>query len=674
MGYKRTIAVVGSDGSGKTQLIESILFLNKVISTRREDPEAPSLIDTEEEEKKRKFTIKLKAFSCGGFNFIDTPGIFEYRKDIQNAIIVSDGVLFVYNPEKGLTVHGLRIWEDIKDSKTPVFVVINGIDKGINISSIIDDLKLRFGGGSFMPVTVPLGDSQAGVFNLFENKGYSHKPGDTKFTEVSPDAVGSSFEELRVQAIESIVEQDEELMEKYLETGDISMDVLGPVMIKGILSGEIIPLFCTSALNLTGIPQLLSALDNYVPSPDKKTIKLEEGEEQGSEDSGFLGYVFNTSFDPFSGKFSYVKVMAGVIDSSTPLFNSTKRVSEKISGIQIVKGKDLVKTDRAVIGDIVVLPKLSDTHIGDTLCTSKQQRVIHTEPPQKPVLFYAVKPKGQKDEQKITSSMNRLLQEESSLVLFREPQTKELILGGLGQIQIDIFTERLKRKFDVEIELLPPKIPYRETITKSANAQGKYKKQTGGRGQYGDTWIKIEPQPRGKGFEFVDNIVGGVIPKNFIPSVEKGIKDTMEKGLLAGYPIVDVKVTLYDGSHHSVDSSDMAFQIAGSLGFKKAYEQAAPVILEPIMKLEIVVPDDYIGQINGDITSKRGKILKMEPLGGFQRIVALAPQAEIQQFAAELSTMTQGQGYFTMEFDHYEIVPPHLQQKIIEESKKASEG
>jgi len=464
--------------------------------------------------------------------------------------------------------------------------------------------------------------------------------------------------------VEDIAECDEELMDKYLEEGELSIDDIQNGLRKGVASGNLIPVICGSALNSIGIIPLMDIIVTSLPSPldrgvvvGKKPNTEEEIERTPDEKEPFSAMVFKTIADPYAGKLTLFKVFSGTLTSDFVFYNASKNLSEKCGNIFYLEGKTQVPVESLIPGDIAALAKLKETSTGDTMCDAKSPIVYDKVPLINPVVRYAVEPKSKGDEEKIHSSLNRLIDEDQTLSIYRDPQTGETILSGVGQVHIDITLEKLKRKFGVSVNLKQPKVPYKETIKGKTRIQGKYKKQSGGKGQYGDTWLEIEPLPKGSGFEFVDRIVGGVIPRTYIPAVEKGIVEAMLDGILAGYPIVDLRVSLVDGTYHAVDSSEMAFKIAGSMGFKKGFQECHPTLLEPIVDISIEMPDEYMGEVIGDLNSRRGRVLGMDKEGSNQVIKGQVPLAEILSYALDLTSITSGRGTFSYEISHYEEVP-----------------
>jgi len=526
---------------------------------------------------------------------------------------------------------------------------------------------------------LPIGVEEGfkGVVDLCHMKACLFEGDSGKFAQADiPEELKKTAQEMRLQLMESVAETDDALLEKYLEGQELSVEELKRAIRSGVLKGKLFPILYGSATRLIGIPQLLDAVVDYLPSP------LDEGEVQGknpvtgevekrtADPNGHLAaYVFKTIIDPFAGKLSVMRVISGRIATDMSVYNPNKEAKEKIGQMFRLEGKKQEVVREASAGEIVAAAKLKDVSSGDTFCEERAPVQFDGPPHFSPLISFALEPKTKADEEKVPQGLHRMMEEDPTIEVHRDEETRDFILSGMGQQHVEIIVEKLKRKYGAEVILKAPKVPYKETVRGSASAQGKLKKQSGGRGQYGDTWLKIEPLPHGKGFEFVDDVVGGAIPRNYIPAVEKGVKEAMAGGVLAGYPMVDVRVTLYDGSYHDVDSSDMAFKIAGSIGFKNAVEKAKPVILEPIMTMEVTMPDDCMGDVIGDLNSRRGKVLGMNTKGHSQVIKCRVPMSEVLKYAPDLRSITSGRGEFHMEFSHYEEVPPHLAEKVIKEAK-----
>ncbi|MCD6353426.1 MAG: elongation factor G [Proteobacteria bacterium] len=684
----RNIAITAHCGAGKTSLGEAFLFNGKVSDRLCRVDEGNSVLDYEPEEIKRKTTISSSfhhiKWNKKEINIIDTPGDTNFISDTFSSLTIVDGAILLVDAVAGVEIQTGMIWEAISEKKIPALLFVNKMDREradfLNaIKNIEENLDVK-------PVVlqIPIGkeDDFKGVIDLISQKALLFSiDGSGSVTPAGiPDDLKDQASEYREKLVEAVAESEDELIEKYLEAGELSDDEINKGLRSGILNNTFTPVFCGSALLNIGIQPVLDLIADYFPSPQDRpslaSINPETGEEEKLKidpAAPFSGFVFKTIADPYTGKLTIFKICSGKLDSDSTIFNVTRNAKEKIGQLLKIEGKIQKPINQGVTGDILALAKLKETTTNDTLAEEKNASSFKAIEYPTPALFYAIEPKSKGDEDKITASLTRLQEEDPTIQINRDPQTREFIISGMGQIHLEVVLEKLKRKFGVEVELKTPKVPYKETIKGKTRVQGKYKRQSGGRGQYGDTWLEIEPVPHGQGFEFVNKIVGGVIPKNFIPSVEKGIVDAMNEGILAGYPVVDVKVSLVDGSYHAVDSSDMAFKIAGSMGFKKGFVEAKPILLEPIMKMEITVPDECQGDIIGDLNSRRGKVLGMDPKNKNQVIQTLVPMAEILDYDHTLKSVTSGRGTFTMVLDTYEEVPAFLSEKIIAASKTEKE-
>ena len=681
----RNVGFFGHGDDGKTSLCEVILFLGGENNRIGSVDEGNSLLDFEPEEVDRKLTLSLSVghifWKDAKINIIDTPGYPNFFSEAIVAMSVVDTAVIVSDTSE-VKLQAEKAWKLASERGVPRAVFVTKMDDpSADFYGFLDKLKERFEGVKFVPITLPIGsgDSFKGVFDVISGKAFIYQ--DDRSGKYQEDSVqDDKIESARSDSIESIIEMDDEVMEKYLEGEELPKEDILRCLKKGMESGELVPVFCGSSLKNIGVSHFLDYIVSTFPDPSfrkevtgKNPSSGEEVKRRISVDEPTSCFVFKTISDPFAGKITIFKIFSGVVTPDMTLYNPNKLVREKIGGLFALIGKKQKNAPKGVAGDILATTKLKETSTMDTLCDEKNQIVYPPVELPQAVISYAIEPKTKGDEEKIINALHRLMEEDPSIKISRNEQTKELLLSGMGQTHIEVIVEKLKRKFGVEVNMKEPKVPYKETIKAKARAQGKYKKQTGGRGQYGDCWLEIEPLPRGKEFEFVDKIVGGVIPKQFIPAVEKGVREAMQSGILAGYPVTDVKVTVYDGSHHPVDSSELAFKIAGSLAFKKAMEQAKPVLLEPIMKLEIIVPEECMGDVIGDLNSRRGKVQGFETKAGWTTIRALVPMAEVLKYAPALRSITSGRGEFTMEFSHYEEVPPQIAQKIIEEARAERE-
>ena len=681
----RNVALVGHGGCGKTSLAEALLFSSGGIDRLGKVDDGATTSDYDPDEIKRKISINSTIVPCewqgAKINFIDTPGYADFVGDVKSALKVVESALLVVCAVSGIEVGTETTWEFAQESSVPRAFFVNKMDReNADFYAVAEALRVRFGSG-VVPVQLPIGsqDSFKGVVDLIEMKAQvgAGKPTEGEIPADMAEAVAKYREAL----IEAAAEVDDELITKYLEGEELTNEEIARGLAMGFRTGKVIPIFVGSALKNIGLAGLLDEIMNTFPSPAEiEAVKgfhpQAEAEEQRQplDTEPFSALVFKTLADPYVGKLTYFRVYSGVLKSDSHIFNSTEGVDERIGQAYFLKGKNQEATSEVHAGDIGAVAKLAGTGTGDTLCDKARPIKYPAIEFPAPVYSVAIKAKTKADEDKLGPSLARLADEDPTFQYRREPETGETLVSGLGESHVEIVVDRLKRKFGVEVGVDTPKTPYRETITNTASAQGKHKKQTGGRGQYGDAWVEIEPLERSSGFEFQDAIVGGSIPRQYIPAVEKGVREAMERGILAGYPVVDMKAKVYDGSFHNVDSSEMAFKMAGILAFQKAAEKANPVLLEPIVSLEVIVPDEYMGDIIGDLNTKRGKILGMEPLSdGKQRIKALVPQGEMLRYAIDLRSIARGRGSFTVEPSHYEPVPAHAAQQIIEQRKKEKE-
>jgi elongation factor G len=681
----RNVAIVGHGSTGKTTLCEACLFITGKTDRPGRVDEGTSCMDFEPEEQKRRISIGAATNSIEWekhkINLLDTPGDSNFAFDTQSCLRVADGVVVVIDAVGGVEFQTEKVWEYADMHKLPRIVFVNRMDRErADFIKTLESVSNRLGTKA-TPIYLPVGKENAfkGIVDLIGNKAliFDEAKGTYKTADI-PSDMSADVEKYRESMVEDIAESDEALMEKYLEAGELSIEDLKTGLRKGVLEGGIVPVACGSALKNIGITNLIETIVDILPSPvDRgpatgKKPGTDAAEIRKPEESEpFSAMVFKTIADPYAGRLTLFRVFSGTVSSDSTFHNATRKTNERFGNIFFLEGKNQKPVDAALVpGDIAAVAKLKETATGDTICTEKSPLVFEKISPAPAIMSFAVAPKSRGDEDKIVSSINRLLEEDPTLSFHRDEQTKEMILSGMGQVHIEVTVEKMKRKFGVEVTLKIPKVPYKETIKGKTNVQGKYKKQSGGRGQFGDTWLDIEPLPRGGGFEFVDKIVGGVIPQQYRPAVEKGIVEAMGEGVLAGYPVVDVKVSLVDGSYHTVDSSEMAFKIAGSLGFKKGVLACQPVLLEPIVNIDIEIPDEYMGDVIGDLNSRRGKVLGMDSKGANQIVKGLVPLAEILKYAPDLRSMTSGRGTFTYEHSHYEEVPPYISEKIIAESKK----
>jgi len=682
--FLRNIAIVGHGATGKTSLCESLLFIAGKTDRQGRVDDGTSSMDFEPEEQKRRISISAATnffeWEKHKITILDTPGDSNFSYDTKNCLRVADGAVVVIDAVGGVEFQTEKVWEYADEYKLPRVVFISRMDRErADFFTCMETIKSRLGKKA-TPVVLPIGkeDKFQGVVDLITKKAliFDGTGGTYKSADIPAD-MKDAVEKYRENMVEDIAESDEQLMDKYLDAGELTVDELKAGLKKGVTSSSLIPVVCGSALKNIGIAPLIDAVINALPSPlergpvtGKKPGKDEMETRNPEESAPFSGIVFKTIADPYAGRLTLFRVFSGTLSSDSTFYNSSRKITERFGNVFFLEGKSQKPVESLVPGDIAAVAKLKETSTGDTICNEKAPIIFEKVIPPPPIMSFAVAPKSRGDEDKIVSSINRIIEEDPTLTFRREEQTKEMILSGMGQVHIEVSVEKMKRKFGVELTLKTPKVPYKETIKGKTNVQGKYKKQSGGRGQFGDCWLDIEPLPRGGGFEFVDKIVGGVIPQQYRPAVDKGIIEAMSEGVVAGYPVVDVKVSLVDGSYHTVDSSEMAFKIAGSLGFKKGVLACQPVLLEPIVNIDIEIPDEYMGDVIGDLNGRRGKVLGMESKGPNRIIKGQVPLAEILRYAPDLRSMTSGRGTFTYEHSHYEEVPPFIAEKIIAESKK----
>ena len=681
----RNVGLLGHGGSGKTSLGEAILFDAKATTRLCKVDDENSNFDSEPEEIKRKSSISTGFGTVGWkgrrITVIDTPGDYAFFEDTRSCAVAMDSAVVVVSAVDGVEVGTERVWELLGELKTPPALFVNKLDRErADFERTLNDIKETLN-PSVVPLTLPIGQEAdfRGVVNLLSGKALLYEDdGSGSFTEGEvPADMAAAVEEARTNLIEGIAETDEELMEKFFEEGTLTNEEMGRGIATAMAEGNFIPLFCGSATHNIGVQPLLDLIASAFPSP------LARGEVKGfapdgetelvretSVDAPFSAYVFKTNADPFAGRLTVFRVFSGKLPGEGTLYNLTLGSKENYNRLFVVGGKKGDTVSGAAVGDIVAFAKLKEVKTGHTLGDPGDPILYRGLEKPPPAIAFALSPRSQGDEDKLAMALQRLLEEDPAMEIERDELSKQLILKGMGQVHIEVIVEKMRRKFGVEVDLSLPRVPYRETIkVKVTGVEGKHKKQTGGRGQFGVAYIDMEPKERGEGFEFKDDIFGGSIPRTYIPAVEKGIREASERGFLAGYPVVDFQARLYDGKFHAVDSSEMAFKIAGSLAFKNAMEKAKPTLLEPIMNMEIVVPNDYMGDIMGDVSSRRGRVLGMEPRGKNQVIRAQVPLALVQKYAPDLRSMTGGRGTFVMELSHYEEVPAELQEKIIEAAK-----
>ncbi len=683
----RNLAIVGHGGTGKTSLCESLLFVSGKNERLGRVDDATSTMDYEPEEQKRRVSISSAAnfieWEKHKINIIDTPGDSNFTYDIKCSMSVVENSIIVIDAVGGVEFQTQKVWELADEFKLPRILFISRMDRErADFNKALESIKSKFA-KKVTPVCLPIGaeDKFNGIVDLISSKAYlfSDNKGIGKAIDI-PAEMMDTVKSNRATMVEDIAETDDGLMNKYLEAGELSPEELQQGLKKGVCSGSLIPVVCGSSIKGIGISLLMELIVSSLASPvDRISVKGKKPgtnnieERKPSEDEPFSAIVFKTIADPYAGRLTLFRVYSGKLNPDSSIYNSTKKITEKFGHIFFLEGKNQKQAEVLIPGDIAGVAKLKETTTGDTLCNEKFPIIFEKVAVPPPIMSYAMEPKTRGDEDKIASSIHRLTEEDPTIVFTRNVETKEMILSGMGQVHIEVNIEKMKRKFGVEVNLNIPKIPYKETIKGKTNVQGKYKKQSGGRGQFGDCWIDIEPLPRGSGFVFEDKIVGGVIPGQYRPAVEKGIVEAAAKGVLAGYPVVDFKIALTFGSYHTVDSSEMAFKIAGSMAFQKGVMDCQPILLEPIVNIEIEIPDEYMGDVIGDLNSRRGRVQGMDSNGSNQVIKGQVPLAEILKYAPDLRSMTSGRGNFTYTPSHYDEVPAYIAEKIIAESKKEKE-
>jgi elongation factor G len=679
----RNVALVGHSGSGKTQLASAALFDAGAVNRFGKVDEGTTVTDFDDEEIARKHTLSSSLayaeWNKTKINLIDTPGMANFLADARAALQVVDAALVVVDAVSGVQVQTEKTWQAADELKLPRLVVVNRLDR--ERASLERTLQSIHGtlSRTVIPVQLPIGEERSfrGVVDLVSQKAYLYQPdGSGKMTEAAiPADMADATATARESLIEMVAEADESLMEKFFEAGTLTQEQLVAGLRSATATAKVFPLLCTSSSLNVGIQPLLDAIVGFVPSPAERPVRAldsktgEPIERPFSENGASSAFVWKTIADPFAGRITLFRVMTGVLKTDSTVYNKTRDAAERLGHVVLLQGKTQTPVPELRAGDLGAVPKLKDTLTNDTLGDRSDPAVFPSMKFPEPVLSYAIEPKSRGDEDKISTSMHRLEEEDPSISYSRDPQTKELLLSGQGQLHIEVTVAKLKRRFGVDVNLKPPRIPYRETIKAATEAHGRHKKQTGGHGQFGDCKIKVEPLPRGTDFEFVDDIFGGSIPRQFIPAVEKGIQDARTRGYLAGYPMVDFRVTVFDGSYHDVDSNELSFKLAGSLAFKDAMTRARPTILEPIMNVEVYAPSDFAGDLMGDLNSRRGRIGGMDTRGATTIIKAQVPMAEMLTYEQHLTSATGARGSYHMEFSHYEEVPTPLQAKIIAASK-----
>jgi len=672
----RNVIILAHSHAGKTQLSEALLYSGGAIPKAGSVTGKNTASDYNEDEKERQASINSSILHLVHndikVNIIDTPGFSDFQGGIQGGAKAVEAAILVINASSGVQVGTEAMMKLIRKENLPSIVFINRMDKDdADFNKCVESVRSKIKRGlAVVGYPIGKGSSFKGIANLLTKEGIDKLSGDDK---TQADKLSNSL-------TETVAESDDALLEKYLEKGELSKDEITSTFRKGIVSGKIAPVFAGSAINNLGVKELLDAIVNFLPSPiDRPPVEAVNGSNnepikvETKADGPFAAQVFKTISDPYVGQISVLKIFQGKITGNTSVFNVTKQSKEKLSPLYSLQGKDQKTQDVAYGGDIIGVVKLKSTETNDSLGEEKNPIKFNDINFPKPAISFSIKPKSRSDEDKIMTTLHKLTAEDPTFRSERDVQTKELIASGMGELHINIMLKRMKQKYGVSVDMGTPKVAYKETITAKGDAQHRHKKQSGGAGQFAEVWMRIEPLSRGAGFEFVDEVVGGAIPTQFVASCEKGIRAAMESGALAGFQIVDIRAVVYDGKTHPVDSKDIAFQIAARQGFKEAMLKAKPVLLEPIMLVDIVIPDEYMGDITGSLNSRRGRIMGMDPGEGVQTIKAQVPLDEMYKYVNELKSITAGRGTYTMQFSHYEVVPSNLAQNIIEKAKKAKE-
>jgi len=683
----RNVGVVGHGGVGKTSLVEAMLYAAKVTTRQGRVDDGTSLSDYTDDEIERKVSIGASLLHLEWknhkINIVDLPGYQDFIGEVVGGLRVTETALILLSAQSGVEVGTEQVWNIAENYKLARMFFVNRMEKEhANFEQVVKQTRESFG-QKVVPLQIPIGEGPdfKGMVDLVKMKAlYFERDGKLKEEKI-PAELEAKTKEYQEKLIEAVAETDDALLEKFFDKGELSDDEIKQGLRKGIAERAIYPLVCGSALENVGVSALLDLLATYLPSPSD-FVQI-QGKVPGTEkekvmkispDESLCAFAFKIVSEPHVGELTFLKVYSGKLQSGMDVYNSTREVSERIGQIYALNGRERREIGIVNAGDIAAVVKLKNTKTGDTFCDKKDPIILPIISFPTPVINMGIRPKKRGDEEKIANGFAKLHEEDPTFIMQVDSDVRQTIIYGQGELHLEIMVDRLKRRFGVEVELEKPRIPYRETITTKVEAQGKYKRQSGGRGQYGDVWLRLEPLPRGEGFEFVNKIVGGAIPSKFIPSVEKGIVGAMAEGVLAGYKVMDAKITLYDGTFHDVDSSDLAFKIAGSMGFKNAAAKAKPVVLEPIYNIEVIVSEDFMGDVMGDLSSRRGKISGMDQEGNFQKIKAQVPLAELYKYSTSLRSLTQGRGLHTRQFSHYEEVPREIADKLIKEAQQAKEA
>jgi elongation factor G len=679
----RNLVLLGHGGCGKTMLAEAMLYATKATDRFGKVDDGNSVMDSDPEEIKRKISIStafapLEYADCK-VNLLDTPGFFDFVGEVKGALRAVGSACIVSRPLAKVEVGTEKAWLYCEEQKFARVIVVNKMDReNADFGGTVKALREKFG-NNIIPVQVPIGaaDTFKGLVDILKNRAYIWEAGKMSEKPV-PAEMEPVIAEYKNMLMDAVAETDDDLLTKYLDGQELSQEELLSGARKGTISGQLVPVLAVSAIKQIGIGNLLEVVTGFMPSPGDRgpangehPVTKEPVQRQPIDNDPFAALIFKTMADPFVGKLTIFRVMSGVIKSDSQVYNSNLGINERIGQLFILKGKNQEPVAELGAGDIGAVAKLQEAFTGQTLCDKDHPILLPPIDFPQPKLSLAVEPKAKGDEEKIGAGLHRLTEEDPTFALTKDPVTHEMVASGMGDLHIEVITSRLHKKFGVDVTLRTPKIAYKETIKGTVKVEGKHKKQSGGRGQYGHVWLELSPLPaEGANFEFVDKIFGGSVPQNYRPAVEKGVVETMEKGVLAGYPVVNVRVTLLDGSYHPVDSSEMAFKIAASLAFKKGFADAKPILLEPVMSLVVRTPEEFMGDIMGDLNKKRGRILGMEQDGHYEIVRAMAPQAELFKYAIDLRSMTQGRADFTVTFDHYEEIPAAIAETVIAEARK----
>lgn len=680
----RNIGIMAHIDAGKTTTTERILYYTGKIHKMGDTHEGAAQMDWMQQEKERGITITSAATTCiwkdHRINIIDTPGHVDFTVEVERSLRVLDGAIALFDAKSGVEPQSETVWRQADKYGVPRICFINKMDAtGADFFASVDTIRDKLKANP-VPIEIPIGSEAnfVGVVDLITMKSEIYKDDTGREIEIGeiPDNLKADAEKWRANLVENIAEHDEEVMMKYLDGEELTEEEIRKTIRKATISLAINPVLCGASYKNKGVQPLLDAINDFMPSPlDVPTIKgiipgnEEVVERKSSDDEPFAALAFKIVSDPYVGKLAYFRVYSGVLESGSYVYNSTKGKKERIGRILMMHANKQEEVDKVYAGDIAAAIGLKNTTTGDTLCDADNEVILEKMEFPEPVISVAIEPKTKASQEKMSVALQKLAEEDPTFKTYTNTETGQTIIAGMGELHLEIIVDRLLREFKVEANIGNPQVSYRESITKPAEAEGKYIRQSGGRGQYGHVKLKIEPNEQGKGFEFVNAIVGGAIPKEYIGSIEEGIEEACEVGILGGYPILDIKITLYDGSYHEVDSSEMAFKIAGSMGLREAVGKAVPVLLEPMMKVEITTPDEYMGDVMGDVSSRRGKIQGMNPKDGIHVLDAYIPLGEMFGYATDLRSNTQGRATYSMQFDHYEKVPQSIADKIIEERK-----